>query len=220
MLKRKAEGHVVQIQRQAEGQVSKIQAETDGNIAVATSQVAEQITALTGENFQLSQDRGRLQFAAQSAVEEVQRLRSEVDVLRSRTISPSECGPNPFPSPAQGPPTCPTPTSVAGSRGKCQRRSDGDHVLPCCGFHNVVGRPSCWKCDAMINATIANNGADLTHARSVSGFVGQMQAASVVPWSFIASKVPLPCASNAATAQGCAFIAAKPGSLVSGGMLQ
>ena len=90
MLKKEAEGHVAQIQRQAEGQVSKIQAEADGNIAVATSQAAGQITALTGENFQLSQDRDRLQFAAQVAEEEVQRLRSEVEVLRSRTISPSE----------------------------------------------------------------------------------------------------------------------------------
>ena len=90
MLKKETEGHVAQIQRKAEGQVSKIQAEADGSIAVATSQAAEQITALTGENFQLSQDRDRLQFAAQVAEEEVQRLRSEVEVLRSRTISPSE----------------------------------------------------------------------------------------------------------------------------------
>ena len=55
----------------------------------------------------------------------------------------------------------------------------------------------------MFNATIANNGADLTQARNASGFVGQMPAASVVPSSVIASQVPLPCASNAATAQGC-----------------
>ena len=159
-----------------------------------------------------------LQFAAQSAEEEVQRLRSEVDVLRSRTISPSECAPNPFASPAQGPPTCPTDIiSAAGSHASASAVPMETMYCSCCGFQNVVGRPSCWKCHTMFNATIANNGADLTHARSVSGFAGQMQAASVVPSSFIASQVPLPCASNAATAQGCAFIAAKPGSLVSGG---
>ena len=44
-----------------------------------------------------------------------------------------------------------------------------------------------------------------------------MPAASVAPRSFIASQVPLPRASNAATAQGCVVIAAKPGSLVVSG---
>ena len=46
---------------------------------------------------------------------------------------------------------------------------------------------------------------------------GRVQAASAVPSSFIASQVPMPSAFTAAPAQGCALIAAKPASLVSGG---
>ena len=86
---------------------------------------------LTGDNQQLTQDRDRLQLAAHVAEEEeVQRLRSEVDALRNRTTSPSESAPNPFASPAQGPPRCPTDIiSAAGSCASASAVANGDHVL-------------------------------------------------------------------------------------------
>ena len=72
----------------------------------------------------------------------------------------------------------------------------------------MVGRPSCWKCQTMFAPTVANNGADLTRVKDVSGCCGQAHAASVVPPSAIVSQVPMPSAT----------IAARPVSLVSGGI--
>ena len=218
MLRQQAEGHVTQIQLQAEGQVANIQHQAEGHLALATSQAEDQISVLTAENQQLSQDRDRLQLAAHVAEEEVQRLRSEVDALRNRTTSPSETAPNPFASPAQGLPRC--PTDIVSAVGSCASASAAPMetmYCPCCGSQNVVGRPSCWKCQTMFNATIANNGADVMSVKIFSSCAGRVQAASAVPSSFIALQVPVPSAFIAAPAQGCVSIAAKPASLVSGG---
>ena len=142
-----------------------------------------------------------MQLAAHVAEEEVQRLRSEVDALRNRTTSPSETAPNPFASPAQGPPRCPTDICIA----------------PVVDLRMWSVGPHVGSVKLLFNATIANNGADVMSVRNFSSCAGRVQAASAVPSSFIASQVPVPSAFIAAPAQGCASTAARPASLVSGG---
>ena len=174
---------------------------------------------MAGENQQLVQDRHRLQLAAHVAEEELQRLRREVEMLRGRTASQSDFGHNPFAPPVQGPPTCPTDVvSEARSFASASAIPMETMFCPVCGCQNVVGRPSCWKCQTLFAPTVANNGADLTHVKDVSGCFGQAHAASVVPPGVVASQVPLPSASIAAGIPGSASIAARPASLVSGGI--